>query len=131
MSDPLDQLCINTVRFLSVNAVQRANSGHPGMPLGAAALAYVLWTRLTKQNLGWPTEPPFLIPEAALAYFREALACGSADLDPSTKTALKDLGDFNPPAGANNDTQGSDGDGWSHAGRNLRSGWPRCVRPRT
>jgi len=50
MSDPLDQLCINTVRFLSVDAVQRANSGHPGMPLGAAALAYVLWTRLLKHN---------------------------------------------------------------------------------
>lgn len=50
MSDPLDQLCINTVRFLSVDAVQRANSGHPGMPLGAAAMAYVLWTRRLKHN---------------------------------------------------------------------------------
>jgi len=50
MSDPLDQLCINTVRFLSVDAVQQANSGHPGMPLGAAAMAYVLWTRLLKHN---------------------------------------------------------------------------------
>jgi transketolase len=35
MLDPLDQLCINTVRFLSMDAVQQANSGHPGMPLGA------------------------------------------------------------------------------------------------
>ena len=50
MSDQLDQLCINTVRFLSVDAVQQANSGHPGMPLGAAAMAYVLWTRLLKHN---------------------------------------------------------------------------------
>ncbi len=50
MSDPLDQLCINTVRFLSVDAVQRANSGHPGMPLGAAAMAYVLWTQWLKHN---------------------------------------------------------------------------------
>ena len=161
-----------------------------GSPLGVDEV------RLTKQNLGWPAEPPFLIPEAALAHFREvvergvrdeaawnarmtlyaqafpdlaeelrrslrgelppdwdadipvfpadakgiatrvasgqvmnaiaprlpALTGGSADLDPSTKTALKDLGDFNPPAGANNDTQGSDGDGWSHAGRNLHFG---------
>ncbi len=46
----LDQLCINTVRFLSVDAVQKANSGHPGMPLGAAPMAYVLWTRLLKHN---------------------------------------------------------------------------------
>ncbi|HZO02179.1 MAG TPA: transketolase [Burkholderiales bacterium] len=46
----LDQLCINTVRFLSVDAVQNANSGHPGMPLGAAPMAYVLWTHLLKHN---------------------------------------------------------------------------------
>src|SRR3981081_1030675 len=50
MSDSLDQLCINTVRFLSVDAVQNAKSGHPGMPLGAAPMAYVLWTRLLKHN---------------------------------------------------------------------------------
>jgi len=50
MSDQLDQLCINTMRFLSVDAVQKANSGHPGMPLGAAPMAYVLWTRLLKHN---------------------------------------------------------------------------------
>lgn len=37
MSDPLDQLCVNTVLFLSVDAVQQASNGHPGMPLGAAA----------------------------------------------------------------------------------------------
>ncbi len=46
----LDQLCINTVRFLSVDAVEKANSGHPGMPLGAAPMAYTLWTRFLKHN---------------------------------------------------------------------------------
>ena len=50
MSNELDQLCINTIRFLSVDAVQKAKSGHPGMPLGAAPMAYVLWTRLLKHN---------------------------------------------------------------------------------
>jgi len=50
MSNPLDQLCINTLRFLSVDAVQQANSGHPGMPLGAAPMAYVLWKGLLKHN---------------------------------------------------------------------------------
>ena len=46
----LDQLAINTIRFLSVDAVEKANSGHPGLPLGAAPMAYVLWTRLLRHN---------------------------------------------------------------------------------
>jgi len=161
-----------------------------GSPLGADEV------RLTKQNLGWPVEPAFLVPDAALAHFRAAidrgareeaasrerlaayartfpelaaqlerqlrgelprdwdadvpvfpadrkgmatrvasgkvmnalaprviaLTGGSADLDPSTHTALKELGDFNPPAEEGVDTQGSDGGGWSYAGRNLHFG---------
>ena len=46
----LDQLCINTIRALSLDAVQKANSGHPGLPLGAAPMAYVLWTRFLRHN---------------------------------------------------------------------------------
>ena len=46
----LDEQCVNALRFLSVDAVQKANSGHPGLPLGAAAMAYVLWTRLLKHH---------------------------------------------------------------------------------
>lgn len=53
-SDRLDNLCINTIRFLSVDSVEKANSGHPGLPMGAAPMAYVLWTRLLKHN---PTNP--------------------------------------------------------------------------
>jgi len=53
----LDELCINTLRFLSVDAVQKANSGHPGLPLGAAAMAYVLWTRFLKHH---PADPAWL-----------------------------------------------------------------------
>jgi transketolase len=161
-----------------------------GSPLGVEEV------RLTKQNLHWPAEPQFLIPDAALSRFRDAVArgardeaassermaayeqafpdlaeelrrtlCGelppdwdadmpvfpadakgiatrvasgkvmnaiaprlpaltggSADLDPSTHTALKGLGDFNPAVGKNVDTQGSDGGGWSYAGRNLHFG---------
>ena len=161
-----------------------------GSPLGADDV------RKTKQKLGWPTEPDFLIPDAALAHFREAISrgaqdeaawneCmsayakafpgmaaelqyrmrdelppgwdadipifpadtkglatrdasgkmmnsiapklpaltgGSADLDPSTKTALKGMGDFNPPPDKDTDQQGSDSVGWSYAGRNLHFG---------
>ncbi|HIJ52995.1 MAG TPA: transketolase [Planctomycetes bacterium] len=46
----LDELCVQTIRFLSVEAVQKANSGHPGMPMGMAPAAYVLWTRYMKYN---------------------------------------------------------------------------------
>ncbi|MFC5497301.1 transketolase [Caenimonas terrae] len=161
-----------------------------GSPLGPQEV------QLTKERLGWPAEPPFLVPDAALAHMREALARGlrdeaawdarmlayaqafpdqaaqlrgrlrgelpagwdaeipsfpadaagmatrvasgkvmnafaaklpalsggSADLDPSTKTALKNLGDFNPPATPGEDTQGADGGGWSPGGRNIHFG---------
>lgn len=46
----LDETCINTLRFLSVDMVQNANSGHPGMPMGAAPMAYVLWARFLKHH---------------------------------------------------------------------------------
>jgi transketolase len=161
-----------------------------GSPLGVDDV------RKTKEKLNWPTEPEFLVPDPALAHFREALdrgakseahwndrlaayttACpdlaselksrlrdelpagwntdipvfptdargiatreasgkvmnaiaaklpaltgGSADLDPSTKTALNGFGDFNPPVTAGKDTEGSEGGGWSYAGRNLHFG---------
>ncbi|HEY0078837.1 MAG TPA: transketolase [Pyrinomonadaceae bacterium] len=60
----LDQLCINTIRTLSLDAVQRAESGHPGLPLGAAPMAYVLWTRFLRhnpRNPRWPNRDRFLL----------------------------------------------------------------------
>jgi transketolase len=50
----LDTLCINAIRFLAVDAVQKANSGHPGLPLGAAPMAYVLWMHFLRHN---PSDP--------------------------------------------------------------------------
>jgi transketolase len=50
----LDELCVNTIRMLSIDAVQKADSGHPGLPLGAAPMAYTLWTHFLKHN---PTNP--------------------------------------------------------------------------
>ncbi len=163
-----------------------------GSPLGVEEV------KLTKENLGWPTEPPFYVPEPVLKHFREAVdrgqnmesewnrqfqaysqahpdlareletmihaklpegwdaelphfppdpkgiatrvaggkvmnafakkipgfIGGSADLDPSTYTALKDLGDFEYPREDNGtfDKQGSAGGGWSYAGRNIHYG---------
>jgi len=46
----IDQLCVNTIRTLSMDAVQKSNSGHPGMPMGMADVSYVLWTKFLKHN---------------------------------------------------------------------------------
>jgi transketolase len=53
----LDRRAIDTIRFLSVDAVQHANSGHPGLPMGAAAMAYVLWTRFLRHSPATPAWP--------------------------------------------------------------------------
>src|SRR5260370_10499522 len=57
MSSTLDQLAVNTIRTLSIDGVQKANSGHPGLPLGAAPMAYMLWTRFLRHNPGHPKWP--------------------------------------------------------------------------
>ncbi|MGC2650670.1 MAG: transketolase [Candidatus Cybelea sp.] len=56
-NSPSDEQRINAIRFLAVDAVQKANSGHPGMPMGAAAMAYTLWTRHLRFN---PKDPHWL-----------------------------------------------------------------------
>jgi transketolase len=60
----LDQTCVNTLRFLAVDMVQKANSGHPGLPLGAAPMAYVLWSRWLKfnpRNAAWADRDRFVL----------------------------------------------------------------------
>ncbi len=60
----LDQLSINTLRFLAVDTVQKARSGHPGAPMGAAPMAYVLWDRFLKHNPAnprWPDRDRFVL----------------------------------------------------------------------
>jgi transketolase len=51
----LDQLSVNTIRFLAIDAIEKANSGHPGLPMGAAPMAYVLWTRFLKHDPANPS----------------------------------------------------------------------------
>jgi len=70
----VDELCINTMRMLSVDMVEAAKSGHPGLPLGAAAIPYVLWTRVLRHNPAnpqWPNRDRFILSAghgAALLY---------------------------------------------------------------
>jgi len=67
----IDKLCVNTIRFLSADAVEKARSGHPGTPMGAAATAYVLWDRFLKHN---PRDPKW--PDRD----RFVLSCGHASM---------------------------------------------------
>ncbi|MGH7633269.1 MAG: transketolase, partial [Gemmatimonadaceae bacterium] len=67
----LDQLCINTVRTLSMDAVQQANSGHPGTPMALAPLAWVLWSRHLRYN---PADPNWFNRD------RFVLSCGHASM---------------------------------------------------
>ena len=60
----LDEICINTIRTLSIDAVEKANSGHPGLPMGAAPMAYVLWTRHMRYDPAhpvWPDRDRFIL----------------------------------------------------------------------
>ncbi|MGB6421844.1 MAG: transketolase [Anaerolineales bacterium] len=64
ISSSLQERAINTLRFLSVDAVQKANSGHPGLPMGTAAMAYTLWTRhlrFNPQDPDWPDRDRFIL----------------------------------------------------------------------
>lgn len=55
--DDLDRLCVTTLRVLAADAVEKAKSGHPGLPMGAADMAYVLWTRFLRHSPATPTWP--------------------------------------------------------------------------
>jgi len=60
----IDTLCINSIRFLAIDAVNKANSGHPGLPMGAAPMAYALWDRVLKHNPsnpGWYNRDRFVL----------------------------------------------------------------------
>ncbi|MBW1734568.1 MAG: transketolase [Deltaproteobacteria bacterium] len=64
MASRLDELCVNCVRMLSADGVEKARSGHPGMPMGAAPMAYVLWTRFLRHNPldpHWPDRDRFVL----------------------------------------------------------------------
>jgi transketolase len=88
----LDELCINTIRTLSMDAVQKANSGHPGTPMGLAPVAYTLWTRFMHHNPAnphWADRDRFVLSAGhASMLLYSLLALTGYDLD------LKELQDF-------------------------------------
>ncbi|PZC48988.1 MAG: transketolase [Chloroflexi bacterium] len=92
MSDNLEELCINTIRTLSMDTVQKAKSGHPGTPMGAASMAFVLWDRFLKHNPSdpsWPDRDRFVLsPGHASALLYSLLHLTGYDL------SLDDLKQF-------------------------------------
>src|SRR5215467_14050301 len=63
-ADPIDSLCINTIRTSAIDAVQQANSGHPGTPMGMAPTVYTLWQRVLRfdpQDPIWPNRDRFVL----------------------------------------------------------------------
>lgn len=93
--DDIDTTAINTLRFLAVDMVEKANSGHPGAPMGQAAMAYALWTRhlrFSPETPGWPNRDRFVLScghASALLY--SLLHLGGFDLPIS---ALEDFRQF-------------------------------------
>lgn len=65
MFDKTDQLCVNTIRMLSIEMIKKANSGHPGLPMGVSPMAYVLWSRhlnlAPQTGLTWPNRDRFIL----------------------------------------------------------------------
>src|SRR5512140_2604844 len=62
--DKLEELCVNTIRFLAVDAVEKAKSGHPGTPMGMADMAYVVWTEFLRhdpQQPHWKNRDRFIL----------------------------------------------------------------------
>ncbi|RZJ70730.1 transketolase [Flavobacterium sp.] len=95
-----DELAVNTLRFLSTDMVQKANSGHPGLPLGAAPMAYVLWSRFLKFNSKapfWPNRDRFVLSAghgSALLY--SLLHVYGYDLPMSELKKFRQLGSKTP-----------------------------------
>jgi len=91
-TDDLESLCINTIRMLSIDMVQQANSGHPGIPLSAATMAHVLWTRHLRhnpRNPDWPDRDRFVLSAGhASALLYSLLFLTGYDL------TIEDLGQF-------------------------------------
>ena len=87
----LDELCVNTVRTLSMDAVQQANSGHPGTPMAMAPVVYCLWQRLLRFDPDdpiWPNRDRFVlsIGHASMLLYSMLHLCGVKAVNPKYET---------------------------------------------
>ncbi|MDD5171291.1 MAG: transketolase, partial [Syntrophales bacterium] len=102
MSDQkvMERRCINTIRFLAADAIEKAKSGHPGMPMGAAAVAYTLWTRHLKHNPAdpqWPNRDRFILSSGHASMLLYALLYLTGyDLDLTDLQSFRQWGSKTP-----------------------------------
>src|SRR3954451_949839 len=87
----IDTLCINTIRTLSIDAIQKANSGHPGTPMALAPMAYVLWQRFLRFDPGdpiWPNRDRFVLSvgHASMLLYSLLHLTGVRAVDPDYET---------------------------------------------
>jgi len=99
-SKNLEQLCVNTIRMLSADMVEAANSGHPGLPLGMAPIAYVLWTEFMRHNPAdpaWPNRDRFILsPGHGSAMLYSMLHLTGYDLSLEELKAFRQWGSKTP-----------------------------------
>jgi transketolase len=98
--DSVDDLCVNAIRCLAIDAVETANSGHPGLPLGASPMAYVLYSRFLRHNPGgpeWPDRDRFVLsPGHGSALLYALLHLSGYDLDIAELARFRQLGSRTP-----------------------------------
>jgi transketolase len=121
----VDELCVDTIRTLSMDAVQKANSGHPGTPMALAPLAYVLYTRVMKHNPRdpeWPDRDRFVLSAGhASMLLYSTLYLSGYDLELEDIKHFRQLGSKTPGHPERGDTAGVEvttgplGQGVSHA----------------
>jgi transketolase len=98
--DAVDELCVNAIRCLAIDAVEAANSGHPGLPLGASPMAYVLFSRFLRHNPSdprWPDRDRFVLsPGHGSALLYTLLHLSGYDLDTAELARFRQLGSGTP-----------------------------------
>src|SRR5258708_20511858 len=130
----LDEKCINTIRFLAVDMVQKAKSGHPGTPMGAATMAYVLWDRFLKyhpRNPTWADRDRFILsPGHASALLYSLLYLTGYDLSLDDLKQFRQWGSKTPGHPEYHETPGVEvttgplGQGFAHGvGMALAERW--------
>ena len=135
----IDELCINTIRTLAMDAVQKAGSGHPGTPMGAAAMTYTLWTRFLRHNPAnpdWANRDRFVLsPGHASILLYALLSLTGYDLPLEELKRFRQWGSRTPGHPEHGHTPGvarwGPASRWPWGWRSRSASWPTSTAPGT